>query len=515
MAFDIIICVNYTYIYMQKRGKTMKHSIRKQFAGIFIGMMAATVIFTWGVNSIFLDDYYMNEKQKNLIQVYETLNGAAQTNRMKSEDFYNITLSNLCSRYNITGLVVDMDTQKMIAFGADEEQSRRQLWDNLFFLDRHSQNFLQETMNYRMMVVTDKISKTDFVNLWGNLDNGDVFLLRTPLESIRDSVGISNRFLAYVGIVSAIVSGIVIWFLTKKYTHPILELAWISERVAKLDFETKYHGEKDNEIGVLGENINFMSRELEKTISELKTANIELTKDIERKEKNEEMRSEFLANISHELKTPIALIQGYAEGLKDDISESPEEREFYCDVIIDEARKMNDMVKKLLTLNQLEFGNDTITMERFDICTLISNYLQSADILFLQNEVNLIFASEKPIFVWADEFKIEEVFMNYISNALNHVKPNAEGKKEISVRVEMEEKSVKVYVHNTGDIIPEESISKLWDKFYKVDKARTREYGGSGVGLSIVKAIMESMNQEYGVENTEDGVTFWFELERG
>ena len=492
----------------------MKRSIRKQFAGIFIGMMAATVVFTWLVNSVFLDDYYLNEKQKNIIQVYETLNLAAKSGQMDSEDFNNITLSNLCSRYNINGLVIDTQTQKLIAFGADGEQSRRQLWDNLLFLDRYSQKYIRETKNYKMMVVTDKISKTDFVNLWGNLDNGDVFLLRTPLESIKDSVGISNRFLAYVGIISAIISGIIIWFLTKRYTKPIMELAWISERVAKLDFNVKYLGEKDNEIGVLGENINFMSHELEKTISELKTANIELTKDIELKEKNEEMRSEFLANVSHELKTPIALIQGYAEGLKDDISDSPEEREYYCDVIIDEARKMNDMVKKLLTLNQLEFGKDAITMERFDLHALICNYLQSADILFQQNDVILELIPSEAVYVWADEFKIEEVFMNYISNALNHVKEDMSGKKRITVSLQLQQENVRVLVHNTGEHIPIESIPKLWDKFYKVDKARTREYGGSGVGLSIVKAVMESMQKGYGVENTENGVLFWFELER-
>ena len=492
----------------------MKHSIRKQFAGIFIGMMAATVIFTWLINTLFLDDYYLNEKQKNLIEVYDILNKAEKTGQLEVEEFYNVTLSNLCSRYNITGLVVDTRTQIMTAFGADEEQARRQLWDNLVFLDRHSQKFMKETSNYKMLVVTDKIRKTDYVDLWGNLDNGDVFMLRTPLESIRDSVGISNRFLGFVGIISTVMSGIIIWFLTKRYTKPILELAWISERVAKLDFNVKYSGEKDNEIGVLGENINFMSKELEKTISELKTANIELTKDIERKEKNEVMRSEFLSNVSHELKTPIALIQGYAEGLKDDVSDSPEERAYYCEVIIDESQKMNDMVKKLLTLNQLEFGKDVITMERFDIYALISNYLQSADILFQQNNVKLNFVSSEPIFVWADEFKIEEVVMNYISNALNHVKESGSKEKEISVSFEKKENVIRVLVHNTGEVIPEESIPKIWDKFYKVDKARTREYGGSGVGLSIVKAIMESMNQAYGVENTDNGVRFWFEVEK-
>ena len=492
----------------------MKRSIRKQFAGIFIGMMAATVIFTWLINSIFLDDYYLTEKQKNLIQVYETLNKAEKAGQLDSEDFYNVTLENLCSRFNINGLVIDIRTQKVKSFGTDEKQSRRQLWDNLLFRDRYAQKYMQETNNYKMMVVTDKISKTDYVDLWGNLDNGDMFLLRTPLESIRESVGLSNRFLAYVGILSAMISGIIIWFLTKRYTKPILELAWISERVAKLDFNVKYAGEKDNEIGILGENINFMSGELEKTISELKTANIELTKDIELKEKNEEMRSEFLASASHELKTPLALIQGYAEGLKDNISESTEEKEFYCDVIIDEARKMNDMVKKLLTLNQLEFGKDMITMERFDIYAMICNYLQSAEILFRQNEVELELTEGESVFVWADEFKTEEVFMNYISNAINHVKEDENGRKRITVSLKVQEEKVRVLVYNTGENIPDESIPKLWDKFYKVDKARTREYGGSGVGLSIVKAIMESMKQNYGVENTEEGVMFWFELER-
>ena len=492
----------------------MKRSIRKQFAGIFIGMMAATVVFTWLINSIFLDDYYLGEKQKNLIQVYETLNKAEKTGQLKSEEFYNVTLANLCSRFNINGLVIDTQTQKLTAFGADEEQSKRQLWDNLLFRDRYSQKYMQETGNYKMMIVTDKIRKTDYVDLWGNLDNGDMFLLRTPLESIRESVGISNRFLAYVGIGSTIISGVIIWFLTKRYTKPILELAWISERVAKLDFNVKYTGEKDNEIGVLGENINFMSRELEKTISELKTANLELTKDIELKEKNEEMRSEFLANVSHELKTPIALIQGYAEGLKDEILESPEEREYYCEVIVDEARKMNDMVKKLLTLNQLEFGSDSITMERFDVYSLICNYLQSVDILFQQKGVTLELEESEPVFVWADEFQIEEVFMNYISNAINHVKENGDGNKKIKVEIQKQEKNVRILVTNSGENIPEESIPKLWDKFYKVDKARTREYGGSGVGLSIVKAIMESIKQKYGVENKEGAVTFWFELER-
>ena len=423
-------------------------------------------------------------------------------------------MSNLCSRYNITGFVMDMRTQKLMTFSSDEEQSKRRLWDSLLFLERNPQKILQESTNYKMLVITDTMSKMDYIDLWGSLENGDMFLLRTPLESIRDSVVVSNRFLGYVGIIATITSAVIIWFLSKRYTKPILELSIISEKMAKLDFEAKYTGHMDNEIDILGQNINFMSTELEKTISELKSANIELTKDIERKERNEEMRSEFLANVSHELKTPIALIQGYAEGLKDNITDSLEEKEFYCEVILDEAQKMNQMVKKLLTLNQLEFGNETVTMERFNLLELISAYLQSVEILGQQKGVNLELDVSRTVFVWADEFKIEEVVMNYISNALNHVKENRDGRKEISIKFEEKENTVRVSVFNSGEWIPEECIPKLWDKFYKVDKARTREYGGSGIGLSIVKAIMESMNQKYGVENIENGVVFWFEVEK-
>ena len=221
------------------------------------------------------------------------------------------------------------------------------------------------------------------------------------------------------------------------------------------------------------------------------------------------MRKEFLDNVTHELKTPIALIQGYAEGLNENISDDPESREFYCEVIMDEASKMNKLVKNLLTLNQLESGKDAPVMERFDIVSLIRGVLGSMHIMIEQKEATVIFEETEPVYVWADEFKIEEVVTNYTSNALNHL----EGERKVEIKVLQEEDCVKVTVFNTGTPIPEEDIPNLWNKFYKVDKARTREYGGSGIGLSIVKAIIESMNQKYGVCNYDNGVEFWFTLD--
>src|SRR5699024_6553303 len=222
------------------------------------------------------------------------------------------------------------------------------------------------------------------------------------------------------------------------------------------------------------------------------------------------MRREFLSNVTHELKTPLALIQGYAEGLKDKVNEDQESRDFYCDVIVDEASKMNEMVKKLLNLNQLEFGNDQVTMERFDLAEVIRGVLQSSAILIEQKEAKVVFNQQEPVMVWGDEFKVEEVITNYLTNALNHLDYD----RIIEIDCKTENGVVATSVFNTGDPIPEEDIDKIWIKFYKVDKARTREYGGSGIGLSIVKAIMDSMNQKCGADNYENGVAFWFTLEQ-
>ena len=343
---------------------------------------------------------------------------------------------------------------------------------------------------------TDPNKKLEYIEMWGHFSNNYSFIMRSPLEGIRESAAISNRFLTYVGLVVVAISILLVWYFSKRITDPILELAELSEKMADLDFNAKYTSGGNNELGVLGSNFNTMSEKLQLAISELKTANNELQKDIEQKEQIEAMRTEFLGNVSHELKTPIALIQGYSEGLKEGINDDAESREFYCDVIIDEANKMNQMVKSLLTLNQLEFGNDSLLMGRFDVVALTKGVLQSCEILIQQKNVKVNFIQEEPIYVWADEFKVEQVVRNYVSNALNH----AENDKVIEVKVTKNGEKAHLSVFNTGMPIPEEDIDRIWDKFYKVDKARTREYGGNGIGLSIVKAIMESFHQEYGVK---------------
>jgi len=221
------------------------------------------------------------------------------------------------------------------------------------------------------------------------------------------------------------------------------------------------------------------------------------------------MRSDFISNVSHELKTPIALIQGYAEGLQDNVNDDPENRNYYCDVIIDEAAKMNNIVRKLLSLNQLEYGEQSLEYDRFDIYDLLRGVLRDTEILQKQQDVTVHLYGEGPCYVWADEYRIEEVVTNYVSNAFHHVSKS----REIAVSVKKTDATVRVSVYNTGEPIPEEDLDKVWIKFFKVDKARTREYGGSGIGLSVVKAVMDAHNRKCGVINHEGGVEFWFELD--
>ena len=393
-----------------------------------------------------------------------------------------------------------MDNEKLITNVHDTNMLKQQLSGYLLNQAQKGGKVLDSTDNYQLMRSQDPWNQSEYIEMWGQLDDNVNFLIRSPVESIRESVALSNRFLIYVGMGTLIICMGLVWYFSRRITKPIQELAELSDRMANLDFEAKYTSGGNNEIGELGDNFNRMSQ---------KQANNSLQQDIEQKEKMEQMRTEFMGNVSHELKTPIALIQGYAEGLKEGVNDDPESRDFYCDVIMDEAGKMNRMVKNLMTLNQLEFGNDKVEFERFNLTELIGGVLQSMDILSQQKDVKLIFREENPVYVWGDEFKIEQVVRNYVSNAYNHV--NEE--KIIEVKILREDGLAKVTVFNTGKPIPEEDVPRIWDKFFKVDKAHTREYGGNGIGLSIVKAIMESMHQQYGVKNYDNGVEFWFTLD--
>lgn len=484
-----------------------KHSLTRQITSIVSLLVAGAILLCWVLNTTLLPRYYMHNKKEVLMENYQTISNASAQNELESDEFA-VTFDNLCSNGNIMALILQQDGKVLRSSVNDLDALRTELWDVLLHGDK--MEVLYSNKQYQLLKKTDTRLDSEYLVLVGVLENGDMVLMRTAVESIRESAAISNRFLLFAGAAAIVASILVAFFTTRHITKPLQQLTDISKRMVDLDFNAKYESDQSNsyEVEELGNHINRLSENLERTISELKTANVELQDDIEKKIQIDEMRKEFLSNVSHELKTPLALIQGYAEGLQECINDDAESREFYCEVIIDEADKMNRMVKKLLTLNQLEFGNDQVIMERFDMTELIRGVANSTKILMEQKGIRLELENSEEAWVWGDEFKVEEVITNYMSNAINH----ADGEKLIRVFYTRSEDKLRVSVFNTGQPIPEEDIEKIWVKFYKVDKARTREYGGSGIGLSIVKAIMDSFHQRCGVINHEDGVEFWMEL---
>lgn len=484
----------------------MRHSIKKQMTAVFIGLVVCMLLCLLIINGWFLEPYYVQNKEQSFITLYSELDKAWEEESLE-EDATISNLSQIAERANISYIVMNSATSEMLTNVHDKDMLLQQLMG--YLLNQKTCRVLESTDAYQIGRSKDPVNKGEYLEMWGKMGDNYDFLIRSPIESIQESVSLSNRFLIYIGMIVIIICIVLVWYFSKKLTDPILELAALSARMADLDFDIKYTSGGDNEIGILGDNFNAMSEKLEKAVSELKNANYRLQKDIEKKDKLEQMRNEFLGNVSHELKTPIALIQGYAEGLKEGVNDDPESREFYCDVIMDEASKMNQMVKNLLTLNQLEFGDEEVQFERFNLTELIGGVLQSMEIMVQQKEAQVIFRHKEPVYVWADEFKAEQVIRNYVSNAIHHVS----GDMVIEVKILAEEDKARVTVFNTGTPIPEEDVEHIWDKFYKVDKAHTREYGGNGIGLSIVKAIMESFHQKYGVNNYDNGVEFWFELD--
>ena len=520
----------------KKKASFLKmQSIKTKLIVVLCSILALTILGCWLANQLFLPMYYQHSKISTLSDSFRkidnivkndnafqkgagqnglseksintldslTENGSMNTYLFRISDYFGILQYTFCypSADSLSNIQKENVRDKTMDYVVGLVNG---------YVERDGRELIKGNTSYQLFKSYDERIGSYYLELFGRIDSGDFVYMSTNYQSMKESVAVSNRFLAYIGVIAVLISGILLFMIGNNFTKPIVYLTDIATRMSQLDFEAKYPVNTEDEIGKLGNSINLLSERLEETISELKSANNELQKDIENKIQIDEMRKDFLSNVSHELKTPIALIQGYAEGLHDNINDDSESREFYCDVIIDEANKMNKMVKKLLTLNQIEFGKNQITFERFDIVQVVRSVIQSATLLAEQKGAEIYMEETEPVYVWADEYMVEEIVTNYISNAINHV----DGEKKIRVTLEMRENVVRVRVFNTGNQIPEDELDKIWIKFYKVDKARTRAYGGSGIGLSIVKAIVDSMNQQCGVRNCQNGVEFWFDLDR-
>ena len=496
---------------MSKKQNPLKSVRVKLFMTLSL-VILLIIIFLILVNNFVLGRFYLYSKRQTLKSVYRTVND--YYNNDKSENFEE-KLEQIAIQNNFDILIRNNENVNIYTSNKDFYSTFGQMNEMTSRFNIGVGELIEKSDNFVIKKIKDSKNGITYILLSSTLDNGYLLYIRIPISSIQESVKISNNFLYLMAGFAILIAAIIVSYVSRKFTDPILELNDIAKKMSNLDFSHKYRiKDVDDEINNLGRSINVMSDKLERTINQLRNSNIELEKDIEEKSKIDEMRKSFISDVSHELKTPIALIQGYSEGLLENVNTDEESRKFYAEVILDETNKMDKLVKQLLELMKLEYGKRQFNDKKFNIVEVEKEVVRKSKVMLEEKKVKIEFNLSEEINVFADDFYIEQVISNYITNAIKHVK-EIDGKKVISIvnEVNIEKNKVRVKIFNTGENIAEEHINRIWNRFYKVDESRNRTDGGTGIGLSFVKAIMNNYGNRYGVTNKDDGVEFYFDLD--
>lgn len=298
----------------------------------------------------------------------------------------------------------------------------------------------------------------------------------------------------------------------RRFTRPIQNLCDITDSMANLDFSRKCPPTKIDEINQLAESVNEMSDSLDTALKDLKQKNEQLLKDIENEKTIDNLRQTFIAGISHELKTPIAIIQGYAEGAKMFYEAGNQETAVsYCDTIEEEAKRMNSMIMRLLEITRYDSGAHQIKRENFFVALLVQDWIDRNSALLAEKQIHIENLIPAEIMGNGDTVILESIVNNYISNAISHI----DGERIIRITAnETENGKYRIAVYNTGKHIAAKDIDKIWTSFYRADKSLSRSQGRFGLGLAIVASIQRLHNENYGVENSDGGVTFWFDVQK-
>jgi len=490
----------------------MKFSIRTRLFLTLSGLLLFFVLISLSLTRLGLEKYYMWQKEDILIATSTAIDDIYRGST------YDIAIE-LKRAANTLGagiIISDGNGQlKYTSFGPFIQQAAPGNGPASFWFPPPPRHITKsrKTIDSRTVLEmqSDPDIKIDFMVIDRRLNNGDTLHMRQPLAPISESADVATHFMLFTGLLSIITGSCWAFFFAKRFTRPIQSLDRIAQNMALLDFSQKASIERSDEIGALGQSINHLSDQLDTAISELNQKNRQLLADVEQERQLDKMRKDFISSVSHELKTPISLILGYAEGLKENVAQDQQSKDYYCSVIMDEARKMDRLVQDLLNLSQLESGEFQLNREIFNLEVMLGDLAQKYQPLLTEKGIVLGLQCSTNLFVSADRLRIEQILSNYLNNAIEH----AAGTKAIDLSVAAEDaEHVRISVFNSGLPIPQDSLEKIWTSFYKVDPSRTRARGGQGLGLSIVRAIQERHGNRYGVENLESGVRFWFDIDK-
>ncbi len=482
---------------------------KKLWFRIFIRIGAiflAFVLLLTVCNTAFLTGYYKVSKEKEL-------KGA-------SHKIKNLDISDTAAVLEVIGDIQDKYSFDVEIYNSSGKtlfsSSGGQMMDFLFSDNdklhmNHNPLRAEQSKTYSdgsvMETSVDKRTGNKYLVYRFSLKNSAITgEIRTNYSVIKNSADIANKFITIIAVAMLFVSLIWIFIFSRKISRPISKMSVITGKMAELDFHEKLSIDSEDEIGQLAESINDLSGKLDSTLKELKASNAQLRDEIELERSLDAMRKGFVANVSHELKTPISIIRGYAEGLK--VGINSDNREKYCDTIIDESQRMNKLVLSLLNLSKYESGQVISVKTDFEITSLIKTVTGR---IFEGSNADIVFDMPEKVMVNADADLIEQIIKSYVENARAHIDDKG------TLRVSLNENDNNEYVisvFNTGSHIDEEIMPQIWQSFFRGDKSHNRQSGRFGLGLSIVSAIVKIHNKSCGVYNTENGVCFWFSVDK-
>lgn len=499
----------------------MKKSISKKLFFITALFLMLFLGFTMYFQTMFFEKFYRERKESRLES------NVKKFNALYSEGFIsNRNLANVIRQFqeDNNAKVVILNAYGQIKYVPDLQSQSDS--SKISTINKILEEWLLSRGTLNEILSTKDTVTTTFYNSDFDMNNivcvspvvisdtnttAELILAVSSLQPIEEAASIIKEFYIYIFVGAFVLILMLSFIYSNMVSKPLIVLNNAASKIADMDFSSKCDVMSEDEIGNLAMTLNFLSDRLDTALRDLRLSNIKLQEDIEKERHLEKMRKEFIAGVSHELKTPIALISGYAEGIKDNVVEG-EDRDYYLEVIMDEAQKMGNLVSDMLDLSQLESGNFKLILRVFSISELIRLVLKKHSGFMIEKSINIELDAYDDIEVLADRLRIEQVLTNFLTNAIRHT-PD-QGIINISVK-DKDDEFVYIQIENSGEKIEPKDLKNIWDKFYKIDKSRSRVVGGTGLGLSIVKNILLLHGSTFGVKNTNMGVAFHFTLKKG
>jgi len=461
-------------------------------------LLAGGIGILLAANAFFLEPYYASQTRGAFEGILEAMVSAPRDPASRTRAAKGLASGN---GYKI--VVIDREGLVRVSSAPEfqEGQSFPLPKDQLeFFLDRRERLARGESF---FGILDASPRGQSVIQLVAGMGGGDFLVITQPLEQLRRNAAVASRFFLFVGGLLLVFEFAVVLMLSGRLARPILDLSEVARRVAAEDFGARYLKKRNDELGVLGDSLNAMAAALARNIEDLTAANRELALKVKAQET-------FIAGASHELKTPVGLVRGYAEAVKLGMYSSEAERNELLDVILKEADHLDRLVRDLAQVATLAEADRSLSLSEGDLFGTVSDAVARFALEAKEKRIALRVEGHGPIAARFDPDRIVQVMDNLLSNAMRHT---GEGG-AVTVRVEATAEGARVEVENTGDPVPEEHLPNLFAPFYRVDASRTRGSGGSGLGLATVKGVAEAHGGSCGARNTPTGFLVWVSLPR-